>query len=255
MFMVKIDDASIVRFLGWVGAGMLSIAIFSVITPGMLLLLKIDAFALGLIFAFIQYKRRQHFYAVAFLLIALIFNPFAPLHLDRKIWQLIDLTSAVLFAVFAWQYLENYEKGKHFQDFIESLFPREIWHIADKTKDFSQKLGRLVVSDMHPDFTFQNIATRKKLAIECKYRSKFFDKHGERGFTWNYAQGARYKEYGYRQNIPVYIAFGLGGKSKKPERLFICPLEIVNSCQNGFISESFLKIYERPKSPFLNEVS
>jgi hypothetical protein len=45
------------------------------------------------------YRQSLQQWVIVFGLIALLFNPFLPIHLDRSIWAIIDVACAVVYAV------------------------------------------------------------------------------------------------------------------------------------------------------------
>lgn len=186
---------------------------------------------------------------IIFAAIAIIFNPFYQfLHLTKEVWRGADVFVIMVFSVFFWRYYGLYKKGLRFERYVSSLFPNNIWVIADRTKDSSKKLGRLVESDANPDFTFRNIETGKKIAVECKYHSYFYKgKYGDFGTWWRKEQGERYRTYGTKHQIPVFVAVGIGGSPKNPRRLFFVPLEKLNNVPYGFITENNLKQFERER--------
>ncbi len=168
------------------------------------------------------------------------------LHLEKEVWRGVDIFVIVAFSVFLWRYYSVYKKGLQFERYISFLFPHNIWVIADRTKDSSKKLGRLVESDTNPDFTFRHIATGKTIAVECKFHSYFYKgKYGDFGTWWRKEQGERYRAYGAEHKIPVFVAIGIGGDAKNPQRLFFCPLEKLNNAPHEFITENDLKQFER----------
>jgi hypothetical protein len=86
----------------------------------------------------------------------------------------------------------------------------------------------------------------KTIAVECKFHSYFYKgKYGDPGTWWRKEQGQRYRAYGAEYKIPVFVAIGIGGSPKNPQRLFFCPLEKLNDVPYGFITESDLKQFER----------
>ncbi|MCX6739567.1 MAG: hypothetical protein NT098_06005 [Candidatus Parcubacteria bacterium] len=181
-----------------------------------------------------------------FTIILVVFNPlFRVFNYTKSTWQMFDVVTAILLVIFVVNYYRRYAKGLRFEIYTSRLFPTDKWVIADRTKDTSKKLGRLVESDMHPDFVFRHIATNKKLAVECKFRSYFIrGKYGDQGIWWKKEQGERYKKYGETTNIPVYVSLGIGGTPSKPNRVFLCPLYIFNTAPYGFVTEKMLTPFE-----------
>jgi|MTBAKMStandDraft_1061839.scaffolds.fasta_scaffold16498_3 hypothetical protein len=59
----------------------------------------------------------------------------------------------------------------------------------------------------------------------------------------------RYKQFEYEKIIPAYIVIGLGGVPDNPNKMFLVPLENVNSHE---LSLEFLLKYEmNPNSNFM----
>ncbi len=211
-------------------------------------ILRWSVFLTCLTVAFISYRKREYTWLAIFFLTAIIFEPiFQFLTLSRDFWQILDVIVLCLFFFFLWdQYNRNYQTGIRFEKYLQSLFPQDAWVIEDRTKDLSKKLRRFVESDTYPDFTFRHIRTGKRVAIECKYHTDFYTgKYGDQGVWWRRDQGERYRAYGVRQELPVYVALGIGGGPLKPERLFLCPLDILNTTPHGFVTETILTKFEK----------
>lgn len=49
--------------------------------------------------AYQQGSREKYFWASTFAFIAILFNPIAPIHFDKEIWQIIDFVVAVFIGV------------------------------------------------------------------------------------------------------------------------------------------------------------
>ena len=210
--------------------------------------LRWAVFISGLALIYITYRSRTIGWMIVFAAISIAFNPFYQfLHLEKGVWRGADVFVIAAFSIFFWRYYGLYKKGLQFERHVSSLFPRNIWVIADRTGGgLFKKLGRLVESDTNPDFTFRHIATGKTIAVECKFHSYFYKgKYGDFGTWWRKEQGARYRAYGAERKIPVFVAIGIGGSPKNPQRLFFCPLEKLNNVPHEFITESDLKQFER----------
>lgn len=196
----------------------------------------------GVLLAFTAYRNRKFVWLSVFVLAAVVFNPIIPIYLNHAgIWRGIDLVTAALFGVFLWSYYDIYGKGYRFETYAASLFPRNIWTITDKTRDFSRLLKRPVESDSHPDFTFRHLQTGQTFAVECKYRSYFY----KGGIDWDKQKGENYRMYGKKHGIPVLVIIGVGKSPKNPERLFFCPLETLNNSPYQIVAEQKLLQFER----------
>jgi len=189
-----------------------------------------------------------------FVFLIFLFNPFYRFfYFSKTIWQAIDVVTVFSLLYFVFDYYRAYAKGVRFEEYVSSLFPKKIWRIVDRTKDSSKKLDRLVLSDMNPDFTFQYIQSGKMIAVECKYRSYFIKgKYGDMGYWWEKEQGERYKQYGEKMKIPVFVALGVGGTPVNPSRWYLCPLNVLNLAPYGFVTEKMLEKYKRNGSVFID---
>jgi hypothetical protein len=110
--------------------------------------------------------------------------------------------------------------GEKFEDFIgENIFSDSLYTLVEKTHSYSINKSRYVESSMNPDFKFRDKLKRREFWVEVKFRSKFFQGRIE----WcNHKQLKRYQSID--QNIPVFIAIGVGGEPEKPHYLSIIPI-------------------------------
>lgn len=182
--------------------------------------------------------------AVAWAVLAMVFNPIAPLTLPRHIWVIIDLVSLGGMVYFTYWATNPYKKGIRFEDYVANLFPEPGFVIQNRSRDVSKFMNRMVESDMHPDFIFRNQKTGKIFAVECKWRGRWAQGNsGELGLWWNRDQGARYSAYEKSSGMPVFIAFGIGGSPEKPKEVyFLEPSRL----QYTFLKQSFLRSGKRP---------
>lgn len=140
----------------------------------------------------------------------------------------------------------NKQKGNEFESFVVNHFESKYYDLLEWRGD-KYSNGRYASSNHNPDLEInlklKNI--QSKFAIECKYRSFYFNN----GIEWaeDY-QLENYKKYSAEQNIPVFIVLGVGGEATKPEEIFIIPLSEIKST---FVNKNFLYKYER-KKPYEN---
>ena len=117
-----------------------------------------------------------------------------------------------------------FKKGKEFELYVlDNLFPEKYFELLEMTHDHNTNSKRYVKSSLKPDFLFKDKKTGKIFYVECKYRSRLYkDK-----FHWakNEEQFQRYKDIESNENIPVYIAMGLGGSADNPDKVFLMPLK------------------------------
>lgn len=226
--------------LGWKSGGQLTLVKF---------IISISTLYLGVV----SYRTKQYFWLLFFGFITVLFFPFQDIFsLSYIVWRIIDLIVAVGVTLFFYLYYDSYRKGANFEKFIISLFPQELWVIEDLTKDKSKILNREVESDRNPDITVRSLNNNKRFAIECKFRSRFWDNGGKSaaGISWRARNHDSYKKYGEKENIPVRIIFGVGGNPKHPSRIFVVPIEKIEEYKGKIIPAQYLSQFERnPKMP------
>ncbi|KCZ73387.1 hypothetical protein ANME2D_00453 [Candidatus Methanoperedens nitroreducens] len=131
---------------------------------------------------------------------------------------------------------ENYDKGVEFEKYVAKLFNQKYFSIADWTRDLSGKHDIRVESDSNPDLTVRYLPTNEKISVECKFRSNLY----KGKLRWTYGLKIEdYRLYSRENNIPTFIAIGLGGYPDDPERMFCIPLE------EAKYPELYPSIYER----------
>lgn len=155
---------------------------------------------------------------------------------------LIPLFSVGAFiAGYVWYRRKKY-KGISFEGYVEKLFARNEWKI-EQDNTF-RKLRRWVESYSNPDFVFIHRRTNKKIAVECKYKEKEYER-----IFWSYEdQIERYQNFSQKQNIPVFVILGVGGRPKNPKRVFLAPLSQIKYPD---VKIDYLEKFERdPKKYF-----
>ena len=144
--------------------------------------------------------------------------------LERRIiisYILVPLISVGAFIGGYFLFKRKRDKGISFEGYIENLFNKKEWKI-EQSNAF-RKLGRWVESYNNPDFVFAHRKSGKRIAIECKYKNSFPE--GYEKIIWAYEdQIEYYQQFSQKQNIPVFIILGVGGRPKNPKRMFLMPL-------------------------------
>lgn len=136
---------------------------------------------------------------------------------------------------------ENKKKGRLFEDFITSLFNASftIEHLqSDRGVN-----GRFAESNKNPDIVMRlnfNNGSSNLLAVECKYRSNIVK--SQNIVLCKEKQLFNYKEFGYKNNMPVFLALGVGGKPDIPEEVYIVP---IMNLKNNTLQYAHLKEYKR----------
>lgn len=138
--------------------------------------------------------------------------------------------------------LINYDKknGDDFEKFVVRKFNKKYFKVKEWAGD-KYVDGIYADTTQQPDLRmeFQFRKKSNEFSIECKWRKKL----PPEGLKFAYKkQFKRYKEYEQNQNIPVFIAIGIGGKGIRPEALFIIPL---SELETNSIPYEVLMSYEK----------
>lgn len=156
---------------------------------------------------------------------------------------IIPLFSAVAFYFGLAFYKRRQYRGASFEGHVESLFRRQDWRLVEDNS--YRKLNRWVESYSHPDFVFIHRKTNQKIAVECKYKEKEYER-----ILWAYEdQIEHYQDFSAKEKMPVFVIIGIGGRPKNPKRMFLAPLLLVKYPD---VKMDYLRKFERdPKRPFL----
>lgn len=113
-------------------------------------------------------------------------------------------------------------KGQAFEEYIISRVNKNY-----KLKDWRGDKyinGIYAESTLYPDLEFevQNGNEFFMFAIECKWRNNFYYNDLE---LFKESQLINYWKFAAENNIPVFVAIGVGGQAHSPEELYIIPLK------------------------------
>jgi len=135
----------------------------------------------------------------------------------------------------------NKEKGDAFEKFVIMQFDPIYFQIREWRSDKIVN-GIYALSNHSPDIeiNFHLKDFSRHFAIECKYRQRLYKNQVELAKEH---QLANYKKFMAERNIPVYIALGMGGKPERPMKLFLIPLQDIDSPAMDYKD---LLQYERP---------
>ena len=136
---------------------------------------------------------------------------------------------------------ENKAKGDAFDKFVVLKFDTGYFKIKEWRSD--KRVNRMyAVSNLFPDleieFNFRKKNIQETFAVECKYRSGFYQN------SINWAQGYQfdnYKKYAASIKVPVFIVIGVGGQPEDPAELFIVPLQ---EMKNTTVTKDVLSSYK-----------
>lgn len=105
-FNERIDNyyMKIVKFPIIYSIVMLSLSILPIWPYGYYTLLRLVVCFTGIFLAWHSYRMQKIPWVWAMGLIALVFNPVIPLHLDRGLWLIVDIVVAVVLGVFLFKF-------------------------------------------------------------------------------------------------------------------------------------------------------
>lgn len=134
----------------------------------------------------------------------------------------------------------NKKNGHDFEKYIVGKFDRRYFKIMEWAGD-KYVDGNYAKTTTQPDilFEFKLKGNKEEFSVECKWRSKFYKNGVELGTA---EQIKRYKDFEREKDIPVFIALGVGGKGKSPERVFFIPLKEIDA---NYISIERLEKFEK----------
>lgn len=140
---------------------------------------------------------------------------------------------------------ESEQKGDDLERYVVDRFDEKHFSIVQWTTDMARKHTRFVESDCGPDLVLRYKPTNEIFCVECKFRSKLF-----RGkLKWSASrQLGRYRVFAKDNEVPFFVVIGLGGKARKPKRMFCIPLE--KAKLPALSPELFEKFERTPKKSF-----
>ncbi|OOG76463.1 hypothetical protein [Algoriphagus sp. A40] len=120
----------------------------------------------------------------------------------------------------------NQKAGLDFEKFVVQKFDRKYFDIRNWAGDKFVE-GRYADTTTQPDvqLSLKLRGNSYPFAVECKWRNQ---PKGEFVRFANDGQLERYKTFGQRENYPVFIVLGIGGKPSDPAELYIIPLLDLN---------------------------
>lgn len=172
-----------------------------------------------IILAVLAFDNSDANYGVAAAGVAFLINPFSPFEFQRYIWVLSDVTCIAGIFYYVYRSTNPHQKGIRFEAHVESLFPSDKFILVDRTRDISKFSNRKVESDSNPDFVFRVKDTKNEFAVECKWRASWYTKNGKVGMYWDLKHQESYVKFSQAKSMPVYIAFGIGGRPEQPNEV------------------------------------
>lgn len=115
---------------------------------------------------------------------------------------------------------ESKEKGNQFEDYTIQTIVHSSNDIKllGKNADYYHK-GVSAIENTQPDLRLSYHG--KAFAVECKWRAKAIE--GKIIWAKDY-QIKTYRRYAFEQNVPVFVAIGIGGTADNPASFYLVPL-------------------------------
>ena len=119
------------------------------------------------------------------------------------------------------------KSGDDFEKFVVQKFSRNYFRLKEWAGD-KYINGIYAETTQQPDLVMEFKLKREisHFAVECKYRSDFYN--GGIEFA-TMEQCYRYSDFAENRNIPVFIAIGVGGKPDSPQYFYVVPLSELDS--------------------------
>jgi len=140
-------------------------------------------------------------------------------------------------------------KGLDFEKFITEKFDKKYFY-CKKWRGDKFHNGIFAEESKDPDlvYEFKYKDVTKKIAIECKYRSRFHNDTVE----FKPHQLENYKKFEVNEKVPVYMVFGIGNSPNEPSELYLLPLSELNS---HIVSRKKLSSFRKTKPMFFYDTN
>jgi len=114
---------------------------------------------------------------------------------------------------------ENLRKGKQFEDYVRrNLFPEVNYKLIHRDSRYTQHINEYPKKNLEPDFTLQDISTKKVFYIDCLFRTALITNCYQFSKRFHQENKKRYKDADY------FLLLGLGGKPEVPNQAFLLKL-------------------------------
>ncbi|MDM8556080.1 hypothetical protein QUF75_15250 [Desulfococcaceae bacterium HSG7] len=132
------------------------------------------------------------------------------------------------------------EKGDLFEAYTARKFDKKYFTLKGWAGD-KYTNGIYAETTTQPDLKlcFKLRDIKHNFAIECKYRSNYFNN----GIEWaKQSQFNNYRKFEKDEQMPVFVVIGVGGSADNPNELFIIPLCEIKDI---FLHNSFMSKYKK----------
>lgn len=119
---------------------------------------------------------------------------------------------------------EDVLKGREFEEFVLELMDVKNGKYMLKEWRGDKTMGDVFPeNNSYPDLLIEAAETKRKIAIECKWR-KYLN-HTTMIDLFSPEQLITYQEFSQERDLPVFIVLGIGGEPCEPKDIYIIPLE------------------------------
>ncbi|MCQ2275261.1 MAG: hypothetical protein MJZ86_10760 [Bacteroidales bacterium] len=119
----------------------------------------------------------------------------------------------------------NEQKGRDFEIWVKDHFNQDFFNLKEWRGDKYDK-GTYAESNRYPDmeweFHFDKENVTETFAVECKWRSDFYNGSIEWASEENIAI---YNRFAKERNMPVFVVIGVGGMPSAPVEVYVVPLK------------------------------
>lgn len=136
------------------------------------------------------------------------------------------------------------QKGDAFENYVIGKFDRRFFALKDMRSDKGAN-GFYPESNKYPDLLLEYKPATAAFAVECKWRMNWWKKgNGKESIDWagGDKKAQNYIEYSEKNNVPVFVAIGIGGKPSDPDELFVVPLKAL---KYRYAEKSYLEKFRK----------
>lgn len=138
---------------------------------------------------------------------------------------------------------EDLLKGREFEEFVlELLDVKNGKHLLKEWRGDKTMGSVSPENNSYPDLLIEEAETKRRIAIECKWRNRINDASMKDLFLSE--QLSTYQKFSEEKCLPVFIVLGIGGSPSDPNNVYIIPLEKVPFEQTPNQNDPSILVYE-----------
>lgn len=132
----------------------------------------------------------------------------------------------------------NEQKGRDFEIWVKDHFNQDFFNLKEWRGDKYDK-GTYAESNRYPDmeweFHYDKENVTETFAVECKWRSDFYNGSIEWASEDNIAI---YNRFAKERNMPVFVIIGVCGTPSAPREVYVVPLKAL---QYPYVKKEYLQ--------------